>query len=472
MNKLLPLTLCVAVAGTGCSVIKDNPLYGESGVIRDRSQDYEASLPGKKLVIPAHLNTKEMPPQLVVPEIGTTATERVAGAFKVPRPEFFYADSSSENVNLAREDGEKLIVVDEAVDDVWVKVQEFWRFNGIGIENVDAQSGVMETSWIRREGPEYSLVDSWIKRLTFQDIKGDTQDKIRIELAPKSGDFGRTAIKLSHVQYPAEQQVSSIDWNKEARNISYKSDMMFEMLRYLSKATGDRDATSLLALQNDTRRGHQLGRDSRGSPVLKLDGAADLAWSDVSNAIDRTTIDVGTRDQGKGIFYVTYTTTTPFEETQEMGFFEWLHSDREEITISTEFLDTALGGGEEDENGIRYSSKSDTQLAEEVLAAELADENRKAEAEIPLQEDELANQKGFKLWLGGQVIYVFGGDQNSGTFNHDTGQYEHVGQYQLRLKRQSNGVFLQVLTPQGLTAANIVAEEILWDIKEKLRHAG
>lgn len=465
MKKLVSLVVLAGVSVGGCSVLEDNPIYGEEGIIRDRSQDYELAERGKRLEIPAHLQAKKTEDTLYVPQVAQVATKRTSD-FVVPRPEFFYAESGSETVNLKREGGDKVIIVDEGITSVWVKLVEFWQFNGIDLAKTDPRSGVMETQWIQQEAKEFSFIDTWVKRLTFQDIPGDTVDKLRISLKPVKGDAGRTTVAMQHVRFSAEDENPQIDWNLQAKDVSYKSDMMFEMLRYLGKSSGERSAQTLMAFKSKKRVGNQLGRDSRGNPVLKIDAPIDVAWSDINAALDKADLDVGTRNRETGYFYMTYTTSTPFEEQEEMGFFEWLHSDRDlgEFKFDTSFLD-ALGIEEEyikdqdaDPDRIVYTSGK---------TAERLTKNLAGEKDSLIDPNDPANRKGYKIWFAGKPIYIFG-EEDSGLYNQNTGKYEHTGQYQLKLIRTRTGIYLTVLTSQGLSAPAIVSEEILWLIKESL----
>lgn len=454
----LPAGLIALLALSGCSIIDNNPVYGENGVIRDRSQDYELARGNDRLQLPPHLRTKQIQEQLVVPDVGETAT-RSDAEFSVPRPEFFYAESGTDSVNFRREDGEKLIVVDEPIADVWLKAQDFWAFNNIDISRSDPRQGVMETDWIRLDGREYSFADRWIKRLTLQSLEGPTQNKLLMSLRPDPDNYGRTSVRLKHVQYPDGTDVAGVNWEQQARDVEYKSDMMFELLRYLSKSGSQQTANTYMSLQQRNAQRPLLGRDSRGNPVLKINAEIDQAWRQVSSALDRAEVDVGTRDQSSGTFYLTYTTTTSFDETKKMGFFEWLHSDRGDIKLDTSMISAALGGDESDEKGVRYSSTdarpSPVDEDGEVQEVELSDPNN------------LANQQGYKIWFAGKVVYVFG-NGDSGNYNADTGNYEHTGRYQLRMNRTRTGIFLSVLNDQGLEAAPVVAEEILWAVKDQL----
>lgn len=457
-SQTLTGVLLVTVAGlSGCSSISNNPLYGEDGLVRNRSQDYEQAQAQARLEIPPHLQTRALNEQLIVPALGDTATLR-QDDFKVPRPEFFYADTGSERVNLSRLGDEKVIVVDEPIADVWIKLQDFWRFNGIELAKADPRQGQMESGWIRVEGKEYGFADRWIKKLTFQDVETDTRNKLRISLKPDPENYDRTSIRIDHVAFPFNQQVDTVDWSSQSTDVGYKSDMMFDMLRYLSKATADSSAQSLLALQQRDTPRPLLGRDSRGNPTLKIEASIDNAWNLIDNALTAAQLDVGTRDQEQGIFYLTYTTTTPVDETKKAGFFEWLHGERDDIKLDTALFERTLGFGDsEEEDGIRYSSKQTDRLVEGAVdQSDLADP------------DNLANREGYKIWFAGKVIYVFGGDGKNGGLNRETGNYEFVGRYQLRMNRTRSGSYLSVNTADGIAAPALVAEEILWSIKDQL----
>ncbi|NVK44635.1 MAG: outer membrane protein assembly factor BamC [Oceanospirillaceae bacterium] len=458
MNRKLLITavLAATVGLSGCGVMPKNSLYGgEDGLIRDRSQDYEKAQARSRLEIPPNLQTRRMSEQLQVPSIGSTATERT-GDFSAPRPEFFYADTGSDAVNLSKLGDEKVIVVDEPIAAVWPKLQDFWRFNGVEMAESDPAQGVMETDWIRVDGKDYNFADLWIKKLTFQDIDGPTRNKLRITTRPDPEDANRTSIRMDFATYPWEQQVTDVDWSKESQDVGYKSDMMYEMLRYLSKATSDNSQQTLLAMQQHSSSRPVLGRDARGNPTLKVDAPIDNAWQQVSDALDAADIDVGTRDQAHGIFYITYTTTTPAEEVEQTGFFEWLHGDRGDIKLNANLL--GFGGDDDSEvETVRYSANDVEPLNPDALdASDLADPNNPA------------NSDGYKIWFDGKVIYVFGADEKSAQLNQDTGNYEYVGRYQLRMNRTRGGSYLSVMTEEGLNAPAVIAEEILWSVKDQL----
>ena len=105
---LLPLAAAVlSVAGCGSY---SNPIYGEHGLINDRSQNYEEAKATQRLELPPAIEarSKAMQDSLEVPSAGQTASKRTA-EFVVPRPEFFYADAGNGTVNLKRQGDEKVL---------------------------------------------------------------------------------------------------------------------------------------------------------------------------------------------------------------------------------------------------------------------------------------------------------------------------------------------------------------------------
>lgn len=455
-TRLLSYAVLVGLVSTsGCSIIGKNPIYGENGVFKDRNQEYEKATVSKELEIPTHIQVKRTQDQFVIPTAGQTASVRTAG-FEVPRPEFFYADTGSDAVNFKKVGDQKIIVVDEPIAAVWEKTLDFMKYNGVQIASADARQGVIESDWILINGPELSFMDRWVKHLTLQDIPGGSRNKLQVSLRPDPQNYERTSIEMKHVQFPEKQQVADIDWETSSQDVGYKSDMMFEMLRYMSKATVKPEERSLLALQQKQASRPLLGRDSRGNPVLKIDAPIDLSWNMLNAAVDNASMDIGTRNQSIGMLYMTYTTSTPVESKKDMGFFEWIFSDREEIKLDTSVITSALGV--EETKDVVYSAKAakDVPVLEEGEVQALADPNN------------LANQKGYKIWIGGRVVYVFGSDDTKGAFNAETNAYEHVGKYQLKMNRTRSGVYVTVRNDQGLAAPAIIAEEILWLIKDNV----
>ena len=187
-----------------------------------------------------------------------------------------------------------------------------------------------------------------------------------------------------------------------------------------------------------------MGKDSRNRPLLSLRAPVEQSWELVNEALDTSGIDVGTRDQERGIVYLTFYT---LQQDQEFdGFFDWLLN-REVKPITIDFGGSAPS--EEDDPDAVYSSDPDAIV----------------KGAKPTQE-ELQSMDGFKIWIGGRVVYVFGQD-NQSRQNAD-GQEVIVKRYQLRFNRARSGVLVSVHNSDGEIVAESAAEELLWAIKDSL----
>ena len=159
--------------------------------------------------------------------------------------------------------------------------------------------------------------------------------------------------------------------------------------------------------------------------------------------------DVGSHSILNGKIYFTHTTHLRGSEhaVDSGGILDWLKDLHTNETDSIKF-DTSL-------LGIR------TQETETVPILYSSQEKLTSDS------DDLKNKKGFKVWLAGEVIYVFE-DDDKGDLDAKNGEYTYTGRFQLSFSSTLKGVYLQVLDDQGEPAAINHAEEILWRIQRNL----
>ncbi len=439
----------------GCGLIFNNDLIGgEDAYIRDRGQDYEKSQQEQELVVPAHLSSDKVQELLVVPEIGTAAIESDQ-EFEIPRPDFFTAEAGNDKVNLARDGQERLILVNEPRDQVWAKLQQFWASNDQAIAISDPQQGLMETAWIDSGEESAGFISRMVAKLTFSEVEGPAHDKLRTYLKPVAGDSSKTSIRLQHLRAAVNDPSQAADWSSDAQNVHYKSQVMYEILHFLSQSSVE--ATASAARERRKQQGRvYFGRGSQGEPVLKLTVSVDQAWEQLGQALQQAQVDVGSSNRQLGRYYITYTSVTPLEKNSEVGFFEWLHGDRGDIKINTDVLDAALGiESDQAQQGPSYSSKS-------VVSPK--------ELDAKAKQQQMNESDGYKIWLGDQVLYVFGSEHKDEAVqvNAESGTIEYTGRYKVNLTRRSSGVYISILTESAQPAPKSVAEDILWTLKESM----
>lgn len=427
----------------GCQTLPDNPIYGESGVIKDRKTEYAQARPTKRLQLPEGMNAKQTRDGLQVPELNSTTMAQAQIIADVPRPEFFFATDGGDRASIRPLEGERVILVDESIDRVWTEVLAYWADADVKLETQDARTGLMETEWIRVEGENLSPFQKVLNTLKFNSEANEpTLNKLRLQLRPDPEVDGRTAISLKQVQIPLSAQGREIDWFLDAEELPYSNEIMFTMLDYLSRNA--EQAPTLSGYQQGAGLETEVGRDSRNRPLLSVKAPADEAWDLVNAALDRAGVDVGTRKEENGRIYLTYVAKTPEEKPK--GLFDWLKN-RESGPLSIDWNPAAEP--EAVDETINYTSDPDAPVV----------------GSVPTQEELLA-MDGFKIFVGKRVVHVFG--QNTQKRTDDDGNLIVVKRYQLVFNRARSGVLVSVHDRKGNIVSENTAAELLWTIKDNI----
>ncbi|MFP8967192.1 outer membrane protein assembly factor BamC [Pokkaliibacter sp. CJK22405] len=447
--KYMSVALAVSLLA-GCSSNDTKDQNPDAGFFQDKLVKYQVSKTMPKLQIPSHLQSTTGELEDIYPVSKTDETGSVSERYgRAPRPVFFYAEVGNNQVQMDRKDGEKFISVEESKDKVWPRVVQYFSYNGIKLDKKDFNDGIIETDWLVRNDEAPGFIDEMLSYIYLTSDQR-TADKLRVKLT--TVENGRTQISVQHAAVNIktyEEGDAKADWGDDT-TLSYKNRVMYELLSFLSSAKDDQSAISYLQQQRAQQHHEALmGQNERGNPVLMLQTSMTNAWNSLNKALDDNHFDVGTRDKETAKIYLTYTTTLKFEQKSK-GFFEWLHSDKEPITLDSDLISNALGlGNKEKEKKISYSSEGNTDV-----------DSASADA------DPLAKMDGYKIWLGGRVLYVFRKDgDNVGFWDNKTGTYKHTGRYQLHMTRTRKGVLISVYDEKGELANPQVAEEMLWKLK-------
>ena len=440
-KRLVLLTAATLIAG--CESLPDNPIYGESGIIKDRKTEYAQAQAGKRLQIPEGMDVKQTRDGLRVPQLNTASMAQAEIIADVPRPEFFFATEGGERASIRPLEGERVILVDESIDRVWTEVLGYWSDAGVQLVTQDARTGVMETEWIRVEGEDLSPFEKVLNTLKFNSEANEPSlNKLRLQVRPDPEVEGRTAISMKQVQIPLSAQGREVDWLLDAEELPYTNEIMFTMLDYLSRSS--ETAPTLSDFQQGDRLESEVGRDSRNRPLLSVKAPAEQAWELVNAALDRAGVDVGTRQEESGRIYLTYVGKTPEEKPK--GLFDWLRN-RESGPISLDWNPAAAP--ESVEENINYTSDPDAPVV----------------GSVPTQEELLA-MDGFKIFVGKRVVKVFGQDNQKRT--DEDGDLIVVKRYQLVFNRARSGVLISVHDRKGNLVSESTAAELLWTIKDNI----
>lgn len=441
-------TLALLLASTtlaGCSL---NPLLSSDGesVLRNKSLDYAQSKVTNRILIPEGLNDTQVQSDLLtIP--AKQLLEQPNGIEAAPRPDFVFAEAGSDSAHLTGGVNAKQISVAGSLAKVQGQVAQFWSNQDVAIEEVlDVQT--VETQWfsLSEETLSDDFFSRWIRSLTKaeDDI---TYGRVKIELNEISQN--RVELSLYFLQYTQLEitQNKGIDWQEAGCTLANESEITFELLRYLSRTSQVAQKTEENSQQYQTPL---LGKDQFGRPLIQLNTGYDIAYPKVLKAM--SVFDVGSFNEATQKIYFTHIShLRRFEKTAPassgiLGWFKGLHSSAAKEP-GTNLDQSPLGG-------------DDSAGSTDDLPVYSSNVNAVAEP------TSLADIKGYKIWMGGKVIYVFE-DEDQGVVNED-GEYTYVGEYQLSFETTLTTVYLQVLNNQGQPAAKVYAEEILWKLQQQL----
>lgn len=82
---------------------------------------------------------------------GTTSYSEYTGAQEAEEPGVEQVLRNPEGVRMERAGGQRWLVVNAPAEKVWPAVREFWLEQGFAVRVENAQTGVMETEWVRSD---------------------------------------------------------------------------------------------------------------------------------------------------------------------------------------------------------------------------------------------------------------------------------------------------------------------------------
>lgn len=442
------LGLASVLIVSGCSSNSGISVTGDDSVFRNKALDYTQAPVVERLRVPTDLQDKRLQNDLLtVPAADTSSSQ--AGITVAPRPAFVFAEMGSQSAQLLGANQDKHIAVSGNPQMVWQQVKQFWQLQNMPLQVDDETNGIMETQWVALPGvnEDPGVVGGWLRSLTGGD-DNLAFSKVRTEM--QTDDAGRITIGLGYMQASHDDLANNLqpDWQAQGHEVEGKSDLMYALLQYLSRTV----RVAQKSTQTSASDIGLLGKDQNGRPLIRIEQNKEDAIVLLLQAMSG--MDVGSHDLQQGRIYFTHTTNVQAvaEEEQASGIWGWfkgLHSgnsSQQETGPIT--LDMSLLGG-----------KDETAVVQPEIIYTSQDV-------APSVSDDPKDRKGFKIWLGGEVIYIFE-DEDQGDVGED-GLYRFTGNFQLQLIETLKGVYVQVFTSKGTHAGAAHAEEILWQIKQGL----
>lgn len=250
-----------------------------------------------------------------------------------------------DGVRMEKAGAQRWLVVDSPAEKIWPIVREFWLDQGFAVRVENADTGVMETEWIRsdkikveEDSRSYGeRFDKWMDSLSG--LADRRKFRTRLE---RGEEVGTTEIYMTHRTVAGtpddgkeriQTQLGEIETgyraDKTDRTVKvdqFEEDMDAELLRRLMVKLGVEESRAKEIATNPVREKRaEVVKQADASVTLKLKDSYARGWRRVGLALDRIGFVVEDKDRSKGLYYVRYA-DVDIDDTpkKKKGLFETL----------------------------------------------------------------------------------------------------------------------------------------------------
>ena len=260
----------------------------------DERPVYQGAEYYKNLEIPPDLTAPDTRDQLIVPKPTDESLQRFRDNNKletVITPKF-------DGVRVVNYAGNSWLEVDNDIEHVWQRLQEFWQNEGIELAQVRPSLGFMETQWVERLDDDVGLL-----RSMFQKFEPDVKDKFRIRV--ERFDFDqKTRIYIAHsrierILYGEEE--GDFIWQSKPSVLEAEREIISRMALFTGKSAED----TVQLLQNYRPYSSLVKIDSTNATALTMTGSMVFVWGRAMRALDRMRVqDIHEQQESSSIQFV------------------------------------------------------------------------------------------------------------------------------------------------------------------------
>jgi outer membrane protein assembly factor BamC len=297
-------SLCLTLSATaGCGY-----LFGDSGVLRDKSEDYKLAREVPTIRVPEGKQVANLDETYPIPAVRDAVVP--AGEFEVPRPTPLVAGAGDERVRIQSLGDESWALVSIPPGQLWPEVRGFLAAAGIQVGRVDARAGIMETGWLP--------------------LEGETQDsrfRFRIDQGVQRGTS-----ELHVLQMYRRSDASA--WPAQSDNVPQEREMLKAVAQYVANSA-ESAPVSMIADQAMSAGGKiSLQESPQGDTFIRVGLPFDRAWASLARALEQSSFEITDRDRSAGVYYVRF--LGPQGEKEE-GWFDWLFGGDEHPLAGMDF---------------------------------------------------------------------------------------------------------------------------------------
>jgi outer membrane protein assembly factor BamC len=233
---------------------------------------------------------------------------------------------SPDGVRMEKAGAQRWLVVDAPAEKVWTVVREFWLDQGFAVRVENADTGVMETEWVRSDDIKVQedtrgygeRFDKWMDKLSG--LADRRKFRTRLERGEQEGttevymthrtvagapDDGKERIQTQLGEIETGYRADKTD--KTVKVDQFEQDLDAELMRRLMIKLGVEENRAKEIAKNPVREKRaEVVKEADQSVTLKLNDSYARGWRRVGLALDRVGFVVEDKNRDQGMFYVRY----------------------------------------------------------------------------------------------------------------------------------------------------------------------
>jgi outer membrane protein assembly factor BamC len=297
-------------------------------------------------------------------EVGGTSQ---AAAGSEVLPEF-------ENLSFQRDGDQRWLLIQSTPQQIWPRVVDFWRSNGLLLVEQDPAIGIMKTDWLEsRADIKMGTLTEFFRKAVGGLYSSATRDQFRVRLEPGL-EPGTTELYLTHrgmeekLVENVSGQADTTYWTPRPNDPGIEAAMLRSLMVHLGVTK--EEAERLTATPEESQLRSRLFKSDEENFLSIREGFA-RAWRLTGVALDRIGFAVEDRDRSAGIYYVRYNRLESDKEKKK-GFFSKLafwRDDDEEIDESVQYRVALSEQGEETRVEVRnqQGERDNSSVAQRIL---------------------------------------------------------------------------------------------------------
>ena len=214
--------------------------------------------------------------------------------------------SSIGDISIARDGGQRWLVVKRSSDQVWPLVRAFWLENGFIYTTDSKELGILETDWAENQA---NFPQDFLRRQLGKVINTISSTGLRDRYRTRIESTGPDSCEIYIAQRGISEEYSdaakiTTTWKPRPNDAELENEFLRKMMVKLGTSAefAAKTVESVTAVAANSSKLTTVN----GAPVVELTQGFDSAWRRLGVALDRGGFTVEDRDRKAGLYFVRF----------------------------------------------------------------------------------------------------------------------------------------------------------------------